>query len=1346
MKVLIIGSCVTRDAFELLESSTGIKVVEYFARTSLGSLFAEPLSSVDLSGIKSNFQKRIVEYDLEKHFLNYIDTADFDLLIYDPIDERFNLLDYGDGVRVTLSNESSVVLDRNAASTIASGSDSFYSYWEDGWRKLLDLLRKKNKYSSLLVNNVQWSERTESGASFDKSHNSVAIAKANAFLNKLYSRMRQDLDESHFIHKVDDLFVGADTHKWGVSPFHYINAPYERLIKRLDEEKNILGLGVMPVNRIFAKIKTEVIGDVVSVSLLSDGLEEGDLFYYYLTSKGKVVARSPNWLTEPSFQFDLTNTGSYIIQGYVRRGNDRKVFYSEIFHYISQEAIKDRKRYVLAERPEKLQTRNVIWYREVLTGSEFEITDIVAQESVISQKEGTVELSFAASDVTKTFQVSVESKELREANGFGIEFFIDGWDSIEYMALGFREANHYFHVKQLDVTQSEKQNIFVSFNDFSWNKENKNCIVDPQILQKIRLYIKGRPTKDTLCLVSNIWIWLEEVEPELFYEPIKEPLSLVDADINCQLKKNELIVNFNSEQLIDEDVFYFYLLDDSGNIVARSEHWNHERTYQFQLNKTGGYKVQGYIRRGNERRVYFSEDLHYISLASLQDREKYNFEILPKILESREIDWYRELLSGIEFEQSDVISKQGALSIGDAGIELTFSGFRDIETYQFSIKTHEFRPLNGLGLRLKVSGWEKINYVAIGFLDGEVFRHVKLPKIRQGIDHDFSVGFQDIAWYLSNEYQYLDPLVINNVLIYIKGQTGLDSVCEISKVWVWREDELSESIWGGENIVVESKVLNGLPQYLVENYINSEQRAEEFLINSLCPLAAGTVLPWAINEAFPKGLDTDPSWQFSWHSLQPAGVLLLHSKQKDCLTSLMAARDFVTQWIITSYDRLDTNRYVWYEHGVAQRTLVLLFLYALGERNQFDQRALKKLRFLIYRHAQLLSSEFFYAYNQPYRYHNHAWFQDVALLFVSLAFPSWPGSESWKKLALERLEDQLETLIVKEAKYSVLTENAIAYHTGIAKMVSKLDQLSKDMGLISVFEPVKDGMLGFVNLVLYPDGKTVFAQGDTPRDANPTTYTNKKVIRDSESPEGEFTFLKETGYFIAKSKSKAATSYQFSLFATNLNATHKHQDDLSFVFWLDGIEWLIDPSYYSYNVNDDLAVWLRTPEAHNMLSIPCEDYRITPFSGRSELTMQKTAERHVVLTGSNRSYEDYLIQRKMEIFEDQHGLPNIRVKDFFTQLNSKGNNVAEGVLSFHIGDGVKIHRHTDGMDVHFYLSHPLSNKKLILKLIGLSDDQQIKIEPSWSGTSFLGKVKTQRIEVALPVDTELEWSLTVAQL
>ncbi|HDL5870270.1 TPA: hypothetical protein PXF52_002553, partial [Mannheimia haemolytica] len=83
MKILIFGSCVTRDAFTF-DKNNLFTLVRYFARSSLATAF-DSLKVEDkyTKKLKSAFQQKIVGADLSKEFRNYVTQQDFDYLVID---------------------------------------------------------------------------------------------------------------------------------------------------------------------------------------------------------------------------------------------------------------------------------------------------------------------------------------------------------------------------------------------------------------------------------------------------------------------------------------------------------------------------------------------------------------------------------------------------------------------------------------------------------------------------------------------------------------------------------------------------------------------------------------------------------------------------------------------------------------------------------------------------------------------------------------------------------------------------------------------------------------------------------------------------------------------------------------------------------------------------------------------------------------------------------------------------------------------------------------------------------------------------------------------------------------
>ncbi|MFM4998240.1 DUF6270 domain-containing protein [Aeromonas sanarellii] len=239
MEILIYGSCVSRDALEF-DKTNKLKIKDYFARSSLASsMSSKKIEGLPIDKITSSFQRRMVESDLNKNLLQIIKESNYDILLIDFIDERFDLWVTPNGSVCTISNElisSGFTPPKNEI--LKSGSEQWFTYWEAGWVLLINALNDSGNIHKLLINEVYWSNMTIGNDNYLPHYSSAGIHAANATLNKIYNRIKNDISESQFIKFNEDDFIGADSHKWGKSPFHYQDLVYNKIINKLHTQKN----------------------------------------------------------------------------------------------------------------------------------------------------------------------------------------------------------------------------------------------------------------------------------------------------------------------------------------------------------------------------------------------------------------------------------------------------------------------------------------------------------------------------------------------------------------------------------------------------------------------------------------------------------------------------------------------------------------------------------------------------------------------------------------------------------------------------------------------------------------------------------------------------------------------------------------------------------------------------------------------------------------------------------------------------------------------------------------------------------------------------------------------------
>lgn len=233
-KVFILGSCVTRDALELADESC-FKLSGYIARTSLASAFRNELvSNYDLSTIASSFQRRMVDNDLLKKTMAELINADFDFLVIDLIDERFDVVDNGDGQYFTLSSEfkDNIILQEGVR-ILKPNDDELFDLWCQGWNKLIEMARLNNFYHKIIINRVYWSNKDLSNELVFPEYGNW-IDKNNQWLNRLYSYIEK-LEDIKIISYPENSFFIDRAHKWGAQPYHYTNGLYIEFLNKLDQ-------------------------------------------------------------------------------------------------------------------------------------------------------------------------------------------------------------------------------------------------------------------------------------------------------------------------------------------------------------------------------------------------------------------------------------------------------------------------------------------------------------------------------------------------------------------------------------------------------------------------------------------------------------------------------------------------------------------------------------------------------------------------------------------------------------------------------------------------------------------------------------------------------------------------------------------------------------------------------------------------------------------------------------------------------------------------------------------------------------------------------------------------------
>lgn len=226
--ISILGSCVTRDVFEITSHSYTIN--KYFARTSIISLMSKPIMVAEKAiALQSNFQRRCVYNDLRKTFFERISEEKSDWFIIDLIDERFNILQIGESY-ITKSNE--LVASKWAAEqphVELKRTRDMLQLWEKSAKSFFTKLLTIYEPSQIILHKTTWKHKyyDSEGNVHEFLNMTNSINYQNEMLQHYYSYIEKNYPDIQVIDMTKEPYLSSEQHKWGLSPYHFENEYYE---------------------------------------------------------------------------------------------------------------------------------------------------------------------------------------------------------------------------------------------------------------------------------------------------------------------------------------------------------------------------------------------------------------------------------------------------------------------------------------------------------------------------------------------------------------------------------------------------------------------------------------------------------------------------------------------------------------------------------------------------------------------------------------------------------------------------------------------------------------------------------------------------------------------------------------------------------------------------------------------------------------------------------------------------------------------------------------------------------------------------------------------------------------
>lgn len=224
-RAFIYGSCVSRDAFQL----DGLPpLADYFARSPLISAFGRRPDSVpedlDLNAISSPFQRRMVKRDLEKQLPAALTKLTDEVVVLDLIDERIRVAESANGLIAVSPEAARAGFRGGSGRQLKIGAPAHKAAWLRAADVMADALHGR----TVVLNQAFWATHDDAGGDLREKFD---VDTHNRALREMYSHLATILD-CHTVEYSPDLLVANSQHRWGLSPFHYVDSFYLHFVER----------------------------------------------------------------------------------------------------------------------------------------------------------------------------------------------------------------------------------------------------------------------------------------------------------------------------------------------------------------------------------------------------------------------------------------------------------------------------------------------------------------------------------------------------------------------------------------------------------------------------------------------------------------------------------------------------------------------------------------------------------------------------------------------------------------------------------------------------------------------------------------------------------------------------------------------------------------------------------------------------------------------------------------------------------------------------------------------------------------------------------------------------------
>lgn len=412
-------------------------------------------------------------------------------------------------------------------------------------------------------------------------------------------------------------------------------------------------------------------------------------------------------------------------------------------------------------------------------------------------------------------------------------------------------------------------------------------------------------------------------------------------------------------------------------------------------------------------------------------------------------------------------------------------------------------------------------------------------------------------------------------------------------------------------------------------------RTEGWVLGNLPPVPLELPLAWDEVCAEVR------SWAFHLHSWDPLGPFLAVYELESDPADLRFAVDVALDWIRAFPAGDVPSPWAWYDMAVGLRAYRLAFMIDAACRDPaYADEELELLLGSVSVHRLLLADDAeFQGHN------NHGFFQAAGQLALARRLPDLPGIDQDERQARDRMAAMVANQFSSDA---VHLEHSPGYHQAVLGAFERIVNagLIADPSFEETRRRLEDAMAWFVQ----PDGSLALIGDTDPGLRLPAELPElasdelRFVATDGQQgrlPGDRLRAFSEAGYVVFRAPpadAPGAPYHDYSYLVQTAafhSRTHKHADDLSFIWWERGHELLSDAGRYGYlgktvqgdplwtegyYYSDPGRVFVESTVAHNALEIDGRSYQrkgVRPYGSalqrwgeRSGLLFSEATVRH----------------------------------------------------------------------------------------------------------------------------------------